>query len=155
MVMAVVDVIKESFAGTSSNTIHFQQPVEGIVLRNKGTEVLIMRVNDIEVEVPAGEVFSGWFDSFTTLNVEGSSPYSGFVTQAVRVDARAMANGWYSVTADEESGDAVRIETVTELPPPSEAYSSVILKLTGTDVTEGFYLSKRLADNTYTWVQFG
>lgn len=155
MVMAVVDVIKESFSGTSSTTIRLKQPAEGIVLRNKGTNNLILRINDIEIEVLAGEVFSGTFDSFQSLDVEASGSFSGYVTQVVQLEARPMMSEPNDVAADQVSEGSVRIETVTDLPQPTEDYSNVIMKLTGPDITEGFYLRKRLADNTYVWVQFG
>jgi hypothetical protein len=72
--------IKDYFKGATGSSHTFSKSMKGITLSNDGSADLVLVVNGINIDVYVGEVFEGRFDPFTSLQVQGSSSYRGYVT---------------------------------------------------------------------------
>ena len=72
--------IKESFKSNVTQTFTFENSMRGVTLSNDGSADLLLVINGISIDVYVGEVFEGRFDSFASLEVQGSSAYRGYVT---------------------------------------------------------------------------
>lgn len=72
--------VKQSFSGTVTETFSFDDPMRGICLSNDGSSDITLVVNGMSFVVMVGEVFQERFDEFSSIDVQGSSPYRGYVT---------------------------------------------------------------------------
>lgn len=72
--------IKKSFSGSVTQTFNFDGDMKGVCLSNDGAAPLTLVINEIQIQILTGEVFEGRFDTFSSLQVKGSSSFRGYVT---------------------------------------------------------------------------
>jgi hypothetical protein len=72
--------IKAAFSGNTSQDHTFSVDMKGVTITNDGSTPLTITVNGITLTVDVGESFSGRYDAFRVITIDGSTPYRGYVT---------------------------------------------------------------------------
>jgi len=75
------EIVTYSHSGSSNETVNLEFTGKSISFYNTGAASATLEINSISIPIPAGDVFTGSFDDFTSIDVIATDTFSFVVTR--------------------------------------------------------------------------